>query len=35
LQLREENAFNVGVDVNNFKPVTLRELRGDHGEFKQ
>ena len=33
LQLREENAFNVGVDVNNFKPVTLRELRGDHGEF--
>ncbi|MBB1549821.1 metallophosphoesterase [Candidatus Saccharibacteria bacterium] len=26
LQLKEENAFNVGVDVNNFMPVTLEEL---------
>lgn len=26
LQLKEVNAFNVGVDVNNFIPVTLEEL---------
>lgn len=26
LQLKENNAFNVGVDVNNFMPVTLEEL---------
>jgi len=26
LQLKECNAFNVGVDVNNFMPVTLEEL---------
>ena len=27
LQLKEYNAFNVGVDVNNFMPVTLEELQ--------
>ena len=26
LQLKEVNAFNVGVDVNNFMPVTIEEL---------
>lgn len=35
LQLKEYNAFNVGIDVNNFKPITLKELRGNHGESKQ
>lgn len=32
LQLKEYNAFNVGVDVNNFKPVTLEELLLRRGE---
>ena len=33
LQLKEYNAFNVGVDVNNFKPVTLEELLLRRGEI--
>lgn len=30
LQLKEENAFNVGVDVNNFMPITLKELQNNY-----
>lgn len=33
LQLKEYNTFNVGVDVNNFKPVTLEELLLKRGEI--
>ena len=30
LQLKEENSFNVGVDVNNFMPITLKELQNNY-----